>query len=152
MPRLVQCFQAPACISIAWRFCEKPCDWAPPSELLNVGVGQGWRISTVTRFLVKLRWLVGHLHSEKHWTKWSAWLKQFLGALWGSWLNTDSDSAWIWAWESAFFLNVFQVISALGSIDQPLIRDDEAWEIETYRYVSPIQLRCPVSSFILVNL
>lgn len=76
----------------------------------------------------------------------------FLGALWGSWLNTDSDSAWIWAWESAFFLNVFQVISALGSIDQPLIRDDEAWEIEIYRYVSPIQLRCPVSSFILVNL
>lgn len=45
----------------------------------------------------------------------------YVGALWGSQLNTDSDSAWMWAWESAFFFCLPVISVPLGSLTNPLL-------------------------------
>lgn len=58
-----------------------------------------------------------------------------LGALRGSWLNTDSDSAWNWAWDSAFFFffNVSQVMSMLlGPLKNPLLKMMRHWNLQIF--------------------
>lgn len=63
-------------LGIAWRFCEKPCSWAPPSELLNSGRA-GQRICPIPSFLATLRQLTGSSLSEKYWAEWSTQLKHY---------------------------------------------------------------------------
>lgn len=109
-------------LGITWRFCEKPCWWAPPSELLNSG-GAGPEDLPYTKFSsdIEAAYRKPTLWETLGWMKHAAQTLLYVGALWGETLTLTQPGS-----ERGnllfFFFPVFQVISVpLGSLTNPLL-------------------------------